>query len=183
MSLVKKTKEQDEPVVAGEGLDDLLKRIIKDNPAAALEILAKLRTNEPSPEPQTHIQQRPDPNINKEFRNFGKVGEKPRAVKITVLEVQGESRWVSLQCGVKPKVNLLRGIPWIVPMEYLSVLDDASADTFIHIPLMQPDPKTGNTFERQDTRIVRCPYTLHGEVPWEEYEAFRAKLNQDGGKL
>lgn len=177
MTLLK--KETKEPEEAGAGLDALLQKLIADNPKVALELISKLRSSDAAPNEE---ESKPDPFLNKEFRNFGKAGEKPRAAKITVMDVPGESKWLSLKLGDKPRVTIIRGLPWIVPFEYLSVLDDMVSDTFVHVPLMVPDGRTGNVYETQEVRIVRAPYTMHGEVPWEEYEAFRKKLNQEGGK-
>lgn len=165
---------------AGEGLDALLQNLIRDNPAMAMELLNKLRG--PAPEPENQ-QIHDDPWINKDFRNFGTAADdEPKAVKITIMEMPNESKWVSLKLGDKPRVHVVRGIPWIIPKEYLSILDDAVIESFEHIPRMTPDPVTGNVFDKSEFRRMRCPYTNHGDVPWHEYEAFIKKLAQTGGK-
>lgn len=169
-----------ESTVAGEGLDALLQKLIRDNPEMAMKLIDKLRNPEPAaiPGPIDHD----DPFINRDYRNFGIAGEKPKAVKLTVMEMPNESKWISLKLGDKPRVHLVRGIPWIIPKEYLSVLDDMVVDSFEHVARMTPDPITGNVFDRNEFRRSRAPYQVHSEVPWEEYEAFKDKLAQSGGK-
>lgn len=171
-------EKKPEPTTAGEGLDAVLQKLIRDNPAVAMELIAKLKSPEPQPEPEKHD----DPFVNRSFRNFGTADEEPKAVKITVMEMPNESKWVSLKLGDKPRVHLVRGIPWIIPKEYLSVLDDAVVESFEHVARMTPDPITGNVFDKNEFRRQRCPYQLHGEVPWSEYEAFKEKLAQGGGR-
>lgn len=165
---------------AGEGLDALLQDLIKNNPKVAMELISKLRDPATAEGP---VVEHPDPFVNKNFRKFGLESEdEPKAVKITIMEMPNESRWVSMKLGDKPRVHVIRGIPWIIPKEYLSILDDAVVESFEHIPRMTPDPITGNVFDKSEFRRMRCPYTVHGEVPWHEYEAFREKLFQYGGK-
>lgn len=170
-------KKLDSPT-AGAGLDLLLQNLIRDNPAMAMELINKLRGPDPL-ESTKHD----DPFVNRAFRNFGTSEEdEPKAVKITIMEMPNESKWVSLKLGEKPRVHVVRGIPWIIPKEYLSILDDAVVESFEHIARMTPDPITGNVFDRTEFRRMRCPYVVHGEVPWHEYEAFKDKLAQSGGK-
>ena len=172
--------EKKQEAVAGEGLDALLQELIRKNPAQAMELISKLKSPEPAHVEDTKHE---DPFVNKAFRNFGTAEEDaPKAVKITIMEMPNESKWVSLKLGDKPRVHVVRGIPWIIPKEYLSILDDAVVESFEHIARMTPDPITGNVFDRTDFKRSRCPYQVHGEVPWYEYEAFKDKLAQSGGR-
>lgn len=180
MALKSTTATTAEPI--SEGLQALLQNLIKENPQQAMELLAKLQAGQGNEMPVKQDLE-PDPEdefFNREYRGFGKKGEKPKAVKINIFDVPGEGKWVSLQLGEKPKVHVLRGVDWIIPAEYMSVLNDSVVQTFEHIPLQMPDPETGNVFRTVPITRVRFPYQFLGEVPWDEYEDFRKKLAQDG---
>jgi hypothetical protein len=83
------------------------------------------------------------------------------------------SPWVPLSLGDLPTVWVHRGIDWIIPTEYLGVLQDTAVNTFEHRPLRVPGPD-GNFFQEVPKIINRFQFRVLGEVPWEEYEAFRA---------
>lgn len=105
-----------------------------------------------------------------------------KAVKIKIYESDGvhdhADPWVPLCLGDLPTVWVARGIEWIVPVEYLSVLHDTSVVTFEHKALRQPDAD-GNIWKEVPKVINRFQFQVLGEVPWEEYEAFRMKTRKD----
>lgn len=105
-----------------------------------------------------------------------------KAVKIHIYPSDGvhdhADPWVALSLGDLPTVWVARGIDWIIPYEYLSVLQDTAVHTVEHRLLRQPK-QDGNIFEEVPKVISRFQFQVLGEVPWEEYEAFRSKLRKD----
>ena len=63
-------EKKPESTNAGEGLDAVLQKLIRDNPAVAMELISKLKNPDPEPESNVHD----DPCVNKSFRNFGTAG-------------------------------------------------------------------------------------------------------------
>lgn len=106
-----------------------------------------------------------------------------KAVKIKVYDSDGmhdhADKWIPVTLGDLPTVWILRGFEWVVPVEILSVLNDTAVESFEHRLMRQPD-KDGNIFETIPKIINRFQFQILGEVPWEEYEAFREKLGKYG---
>ena len=88
------------------------------------------------------------------------------------------SPWIPLSLGDLPTVWVHRGIDWIIPEEYLGVLQDTAVQTFEHELLRMPDA-SGNFFREVPKILNRFQFRVLGEVPWEEYEEWRAKLRKD----
>ena len=109
-------------------------------------------------------------------------GFQGKAVKVHIYNQDGihdnVNPWVSLSLGDLPTVWILRGVDWIIPEEYLSVLRDTAVQTFEHRLLRTPNDR-GDWFEEVPKTINRFQFQVLGEVPWEEYEAFRSKLRKD----
>lgn len=119
-----------------------------------------------------------DPVMDREkYRGF--MG---KAVKVHIYNSDGvhdhADPWVSLSLGDLPTVWVARGIDWIIPLEYLSVLQDTAVQTVEHRALRRPK-EDGNIFEETPKVLNRFQFQVLGEVPWEEYEAFRSKLRKD----
>lgn len=105
-----------------------------------------------------------------------------KAVKVYIYPSDGmhdhPDPWVPLSLGDLPTVWVARGIEWIIPEEYLSVLQDTAVETFEHKLLRSPGPD-GNIFEQVPKTLNRFQFQVRGEATWDEYEAFRAKLRKD----
>lgn len=98
-----------------------------------------------------------------------------RAHKIKIMPVPGELPYWDLTLGDLPKIRVWCNKEAIVPIEYLSVLDDTVVDSFRDVALAFPDPETGNVFKRVPHSHQRSPYQDYGEVPWSEWEKAWAK--------
>lgn len=111
-----------------------------------------------------------------------KRGFKGKAVKIHVYPHDGmhdnPQTWIPLSLGDLPTVWVLRGVDWIIPEEYLGVLRDTAVETFEH-KLRKTPNEAGDFFDSVPKIINRFQFQVLGEVPWEEYEAFRARLRKD----
>lgn len=105
-----------------------------------------------------------------------------KAVKVYIYPSDGvhdhADPWVPLSLGDLPTVWVARGIDWIIPIEYVSVLQDTAVQTIEHRLLRQPK-QDGNIFEEIPKVVNRFQFQLKGEVPWSEYEEFRTRLRRD----
>jgi len=75
---------------------------------------------------------------------------------------------IPFQLGDSTKITILRGKEVILPWEIKSILDD----TIVDMP--KTEWKNGRPVRQYTEKFTRYPYVFMGEVPWEEYEAFRA---------
>lgn len=113
------------------------------------------------------------PDWPKEHRGFS--GE---CIHIMVLPGDGEELLVSPQLGDLPQINIIRGVDWIIPIEYKNHFVDSAVSSFEHIfvpgataPIIRKTKK--NHFAAQ----FGAPAT------WEEYEAFMKKVATEGVEL
>jgi len=79
---------------------------------------------------------------------------------------------VPFQLGDSTKITVLRGKEVVLPWEVKSILDD----TIVDMP--KTEWKNGKPVRQYTEKFTRYPYVFMGEVPWEEYEAFRAEQMQ-----
>ena len=129
-------------------------------------------------EPTIEVDRSEDSGLNRDqYRGF-----KGKAVKIHVYGSDGmhdkASPWIPLSLGDLPTVWVHRGIDWIIPEEYLGVLQDTAVQTFEHELLRMPDA-SGNFFREVPKILNRFQFRVLGEVPWSEYEDWRSKLRKD----
>lgn len=105
-----------------------------------------------------------------------------KCAKIRILEVPGQDRLVQITLGDLPVFNVVRNKDWIIPVEYLGVLNDTAVETKEPVLMMYPDPATGNPFVYVPTVKNLFPYQHLGEATWDEYEKFSEDLRTKGLK-
>ena len=90
-----------------------------------------------------------------------------KAIKIKIhknLEEGDETIW---QLGDSPILRIRRGVDVIVPWDVKSLLDDA----VVEVPRCHMVP--GQPIQYFTEKVTRFEYSFFGELPWEDYIAFR----------
>jgi len=99
-------------------------------------------------------------------------------IYITVLPKDGEELMVECQLGDLPKINLVRGVDWIIPIEYKNHFIDSSVPSFEHVFA----PGAQSPIVRK-VRRNRYPAQFGAPATWDEYEAFLKKVQTEGIEL
>lgn len=96
-------------------------------------------------------------------------------IHITILPKDGEENLVECQLGDLPKINIVRGVDWIIPIEYKNHFVDSAVPSFEHVFL----PGAQTPIVRK-IKMNRYPAQFGASATWEEYEDFCKKVATEG---